>query len=393
MYIYADNASTTIPSENVISEMSRVMRDVYGNPSSIHSAGEKALDELERARELIAEALRCEKNEIVFTSGGSESDNQAILSSAYIGNKRGKKHIISTGIEHHAVLNTLNSLKEYGYDITLVGVDENGIVNPAEIERAIRDDTALVSVMYANNEIGTIQPIEEIGEICRKHGVKFHTDAVQAFAHIPISLKNVDMLSVSAHKFHGPRGVGFLYVNKNTELVPLINGGGQEKGRRAGTENLPGIVGMAEAVRESMENLEEKNKSIIQKRDRIISELKKIPHSVLNGDEKRRLPGNINMCFEGIDGEALILMLDLHGIQASSGSACNSGSLDPSGVLLALGREPEIARGSLRLSLGDDLNDDGAEYIIKTVTETVEYLRRKSPLWQDKINGKRSFLL
>jgi cysteine desulfurase len=393
MYIYADNASTTIPSENVISEMSRVMRDVYGNPSSIHSAGEKALDELERARELIAEALRCEKNEIVFTSGGSESDNQAILSSAYIGNKRGKKHIISTEVEHHAVLNTLNSLKEYGYDITLVGVDENGIVNPSEIERAIRDDTALVSVMYANNEIGTIQPIEEIGEICRKHGVKFHTDAVQAFAHIPISLKNVDMLSVSAHKFHGPRGVGFLYVNKNTELVPLINGGGQEKGRRAGTENLPGIVGMAEAVRESMENLEEKNKSIIQKRDRIISELKKIPHSVLNGDEKRRLPGNINMCFEGIDGEALILMLDLHGIQASSGSACNSGSLDPSGVLLALGREPEIARGSLRLSLGDDLNDDGAEYIIKTVTETVEYLRRKSPLWQDKINGKRSFLL
>ena len=393
MYIYADNASTTIPSENVISEMSRVMRDVYGNPSSIHSAGEKALDELERARELIAEALRCEKNEIVFTSGGSESDNQAILSSAYIGNKRGKKHIISTGIEHHAVLNTLNSLKEYGYDITLVGVDENGIVNSAEIERAIRDDTALVSVMYANNEIGTIQPIEEIGEICRKHGVKFHTDAVQAFAHIPISLKNVDMLSVSAHKFHGPRGVGFLYVNKNTELVPLINGGGQEKGRRAGTENLPGIVGMAEAVRESMENLEEKNKSIIQKRDRIISELKKIPHSVLNGDEKRRLPGNINMCFEGIDGEALILMLDLHGIQASTGSACNSGSLDPSGVLLALGREPEIARGSLRLSLGDDLNDDSAEYIIKTVTETVEYLRRKSPLWQDKINGKRSFLL
>ena len=393
MYIYADNASTTIPSENVISEMSRVMRDVYGNPSSIHSAGEKALDELERARELIAEALRCEKNEIVFTSGGSESDNQAILSSAYIGNKHGKKHIISTVIEHHAVLNTLNSLKEYGYDITLVGVDENGIVNSAEIERAIRDDTALVSVMYANNEIGTIQPIEEIGDICRKHGVKFHTDAVQAFAHIPISLKNVDMLSVSAHKFHGPRGVGFLYVNKNTELVPLINGGGQEKGRRAGTENLPGIVGMAEAVRESMENLEEKNKSIIQKRDRIISELKKIPHSVLNGDEKRRLPGNINMCFEGIDGEALILMLDLHGIQASSGSACNSGSLDPSGVLLALGREPEIARGSLRLSLGDDLNDDGAEYIIKTVTETVEYLRRKSPLWQDKINGKRSFLL
>lgn len=393
MYIYADNASTTIPSENVISEMSRVMRDVYGNPSSIHSAGEKALDELEKARELIAEALRCEKNEIVFTSGGSESDNQAILSSAYIGNKRGKKHIISTGIEHHAVLNTLNSLKEYGYDITLVGVDENGIVNSAEIERAIRDDTALVSVMYANNEIGTIQPIEEIGEICRKHGVKFHTDAVQAFAHIPISLKNVDMLSVSAHKFHGPRGVGFLYVNKNTELVPLINGGGQEKGRRAGTENLPGIVGMAEAVRESMENLEEKNKSIIQKRDRIISELKKIPHSVLNGDEKRRLPGNINMCFEGIDGEALILMLDLHGIQASTGSACNSGSLDPSGVLLALGREPEIARGSLRLSLGDDLNDDSAEYIIKTVTETVEYLRRKSPLWQDKINGKRSFLL
>ena len=393
MYIYADNASTTIPSENVISEMSRIMRDVYGNPSSIHSAGEKALDELEKARELIAEALRCEKNEIVFTSGGSESDNQAILSSAYIGNKRGKKHIISTGIEHHAVLNTLNSLKEYGYDITLVGVDENGIVNSAEIERAIREDTALVSVMYANNEIGTIQPIEEIGDICRKHGVKFHTDAVQAFAHIPISLKNVDMLSVSAHKFHGPRGVGFLYVNKNTELVPLINGGGQEKGRRAGTENLPGIVGMAEAVRESMENLEEKNKSIIQKRDRIISELKKIPHSVLNGDEKRRLPGNINMCFEGIDGEALILMLDLHGIQASTGSACNSGSLDPSGVLLALGREPEIARGSLRLSLGDDLNDDSAEYIIKTVTETVEYLRRKSPLWQDKINGKRSFLL
>ncbi len=393
MYVYADNASTTKPSENVISEVTRIMREVYGNPSSIHSAGEKALDELERARELIAQMSGCTKSEIVFTSGGSESDNQAIISSAYIGGRNGKKHIVSTVIEHHAVLNTLKRLEKYGYEITLVPVNANGIAEPSEIERAIRDDTSLVSVMYANNEIGTIQPIEEIGKICKSRGVTFHSDAVQAYAHIPIDLDNVDMLSVSAHKFHGPRGIGFLYVSRKSELLPLINGGGQERKRRAGTENLPAIVGMAAAVRESMENIEKNNKSIILKRDRIISELKKIPHSVLNGDDKIRLPGNINMCFEGIDGEALILMLDLHGIQASSGSACNSGSLDPSHVLLAIGRNPEIARGSLRLTIEQDLTDEDTDYIIKTVAETVEYLRKKSPLWQDKINGKRPFII
>lgn len=392
MSIYADNAATTKPSEHVISEMVRVMRNAYGNPSSIHSIGGDALDELETARKTIADILGCTPSEIVFTSGGSEADNQALLS-AYTGAKAGKKHIISTEFEHHAVLHTLDRMREQGFDVTLVPVNENGIVKPEDIENAIRDDTALVSVMYANNEIGTIQPVGAIGKICREHGVLFHTDAVQAFGNIAVSLENIDMLSLSAHKFHGPKGVGLLYVRRGCELIPLINGGGQEKGRRAGTENLPGIVGMAAAMKDAAENLEEKSRNLTAKRNYIISELKKIPHSILNGDEEKRLPGNINMCFEGIDGEPLILMLDLRGIEASSGSACTSGSLEPSHVLRAIGRNPEIARGSLRLSIGEDITEDDARSIVKNVTETVEFLRNKSPLWQEKLSGKRDFFL
>ena len=392
MSIYADNAATTKPSEHVISEMVRVMRNAYGNPSSIHSMGGDALDELETARKTIADILGCTPSEIVFTSGGSEADNQALLS-AYTGAKAGKKHIISTEFEHHAVLHTLDRMREQGFDVTLVPVNENGIVKPEDIENAIRDDTALVSVMYANNEIGTIQPVGDIGKICREHGVLFHTDAVQAFGNIAVSLENIDMLSLSAHKFHGPKGVGLLYVRRGCELIPLINGGAQEKGRRAGTENLPGIVGMAAAMKDAAENLAEKSRNLTAKRNYIISELKKIPHSVLNGDEENRLPGNINMCFEGIDGEPLILMLDLHGIEASSGSACTSGSLEPSHVLRAIGRNPEIARGSLRLSIGEDITEDDARSIVKNVTETVEFLRNKSPLWQEKLSGKRDFFL
>ena len=392
MSIYADNAATTKPSEHVISEMVRVMRNAYGNPSSIHSMGGDALDELETARKTIADILGFTPSEIVFTSGGSEADNQALLS-AYTGAKAGKKHIVSTAFEHHAVLHTLDRLREQGFDVTLVPVNENGIVKPEDIENAIRDDTALVSVMYANNEIGTIQPVGDIGKICREHGVLFHTDAVQAFGNIAVSLENIDMLSLSAHKFHGPKGVGLLYVRRGCELLSLINGGGQEKGRRAGTENLPGIVGMAAAMKDAAENLEEKSRSLTAKRNYIISELKKIPNSVLNGDEENRLPGNINMCFEGIDGEPLILMLDLRGIEASSGSACTSGSLEPSHVLRAIGRNSEIARGSLRLSIGEDITDDDARSIVKNVTETVEFLRNKSPLWQEKLSGKREFYL
>ena len=392
MSIYADNAATTKPSEHVISEMVRVMRNAYGNPSSIHSMGGDALDELETARKTIADILGCTPSEIVFTSGGSEADNQALLS-AYTGAKAGKKHIVSTAFEHHAVLHTLDRLREQGFDVTLVPVNENGIVKPEDIENAIRDDTALVSVMYANNEIGTIQPVGAIGKICKEHGVVFHTDAVQAFGNIAVSLENIDMLSLSAHKFHGPKGVGLLYVRRRCELLSLINGGGQEKGRRAGTENLPGIVGMAAAMKDAAENLEEKSRNLTAKRNYIISELKKIPHSTLNGDEEKRLPGNINMCFEGIDGEPLILMLDLRGIEASSGSACTSGSLEPSHVLRAIGKNPEIARGSLRLSIGEDITDDDARSIVKNVTETVEFLRNKSPLWQEKLSGKRDFFL
>ena len=393
MSIYADNAATTKPSEHVISEMVRVMKNAYGNPSSIHSMGGEALDELETARKTIADILGCTPSEIVFTSGGSEADNQAIISSAYTGAKAGKKHIVSTAFEHHAVLHTLDRLREQGFDVTLVPVNENGIVKPEDIENSIRDDTALVSVMYANNEIGTIQPVGDIGKICREHGVLFHTDAVQAFGNIAVSLENIDMLSLSAHKFHGPKGVGLLYVRRGCELLSLINGGAQEKGRRAGTENLPGIVGMAAAMKDAAENLAEKSRNLTAKRNYIISELKKIPHSVLNGDEENRLPGNINMCFEGIDGEPLILMLDLRGIEASSGSACTSGSLEPSHVLRAIGRNPEIARGSLRLSIGEDITDDDARSIVKNVTETVEFLRNKSPLWQEKLSGKRDFFL
>ena len=391
-FVYADNAATTKMSPVSLEAMLPYMESCFGNPSSLHSAGQKAKEALTEARGEMAALLGCSPKEIYFTSGGSEADNQALLS-AYTGAKAGKKHIISTEFEHHAVLHTLDRMREQGFDVTLVPVNENGIVKPEDIENAIRDDTALVSVMYANNEIGTIQPVGDIGKICREHGVLFHTDAVQAFGNIAVSLENIDMLSLSAHKFHGPKGVGLLYVRRGCELLSLINGGAQEKGRRAGTENLPGIVGMAAAMKDAAENLAEKSRNLTAKRNYIISKLKKIPHSVLNGDEENRLPGNINMCFEGIDGEPLILMLDLRGIEASSGSACTSGSLEPSHVLRAIGRNPEIARGSLRLSIGEDITDDDARSIVKNVTETVEFLRNKSPLWQEKLSGKRDFFL
>lgn len=374
MYIYADNAATTKISEKAAAEMLRVMKESWGNPSSLHTVGQDALCELEKARKTAADVLGCTPNEIVFTSGGSESDNQAIVSSALYGAENGKKHIVTTAFEHHAVLNTVERLSQYGFEVTLVPVEENGIVDLCKVEQAIREDTAVVSVMYVNNEIGTIQPINEIGKICHKHGVIFHTDAVQAFGHIGISFEHVDMLSLSAHKFHGARGAGLLYVKDGTPIFPYINGGGQEHGLRAGTENLPAIVGMTTAMTEAiyMMNNSDRLKSV---RDRIIAELEKIPNSYLNGDRVQRLPGNINMSFAGVDGEPLVLMLDLRGIEVSSGSACTAGSLEPSHVLRAIGRSDELAKGSLRLSLSDDITDEEAEYIIKNVIETVTFLR------------------
>lgn len=395
MKVYADNAATTKMSRKAIEAMIPYFDISYGNPSSLYSAGQEAAEALYRARETTAKNLGCEAKEIYFTSGGSEADNQALVSAAVIGEKKNKKHIVSTAFEHHAVLHTLDKLKNQGYDITLLDVHENGIVSPDEIAAAIRGDTCLVTVMYANNEIGTIQPIEEIGNICKGKGVIFHTDAVQAAGHLKIDAKkqNIDMLSLSAHKFHGPKGAGVLYAKKGITLTNIIEGGAQERGKRAGTENVPAIMGMAAAFNEACAHIDENAAKLMLMRDKIIAGLLKIPHSVLNGDKLHRLPGNINLCFEGIEGESLLLLLDEQGIMASSGSACTSGSLDPSHVLLAIGRPHEIAHGSLRLSLCEYNTDEEADYIIEKVPEVVEYLRNMSPVWRDLKKGKKKYVI
>ena len=393
--IYADNAATTKMSEAALNTMISVIHENYGNPSSLYSIGQRAKETLEEARRSIAEVIGAEPREILFTSGGSEADNQAILSAAAIGRKNGKTHIISSAFEHHAVLHTLEKLKKEGFEITLADVHENGIVRPEEVEKAIRPDTCLVTIMYANNEIGTIQPIREIGKICRAHGVLFHTDAVQAIGHIPVNVETdqADLLSASAHKFHGPKGVGFLYVRKGIRVTSLIEGGAQENGKRAGTENVPGIAAMATALKEAAARMQEDAVSLTAKRDRLIQGLRRIPHSALNGDEAHRLPGNVNFCFEGIEGESLLLLLDDKGIEASSGSACTSGSLDPSHVLLAIGRVHDVAHGSLRLSIGEDLTDADIDTMIRSVGEVVEYLRSFSPIWRDLESGKKQHIL
>ena len=393
--IYADNAATTPMSEAAINTMTTLIRETYGNPSSLYEFGQKAKEVLEQAREDTAALIGADAKEIIFTSGGSEADNQAIISAAKAGALKGRKHIISSKFEHHAVLHTLKKLENEGFEVTLLDVHENGIIDPSEVEAAIREDTCLVTIMYANNEIGTVQDIKGIGAVCRAKGVIFHTDAVQAIGHLKINVveENIDMLSASAHKFHGPKGVGFLYARKGIRLTNLIEGGAQEKGKRAGTENVPGIAAMVTALKEEVANIDKNTAHILPIRNRIIEGLKEIPHSALNGDEERRLPSNINFCFEGIEGESLLLLLDDKGIAASSGSACTSGSLDPSHVLLAIGRVHDVAHGSLRLSLGEDITDEDADYIIKSVREVVEYLRGFSPVWRDLVAGKKEFIL
>ena len=395
MKIYADNAATTKMSDAAISVMLDYMKNNYGNPSSLYMIGQDAKEKLEQARSDTAEIINAEPREIIFTSGGSEADNQAILSAAALGAKKGKKHIVSTAFEHHAVLHTLKKLESEGFEVTLLPVHERGIVDIAELEASIRDDTCLVTVMFVNNEIGTIQPISEIGEICRRHGVLFHTDAVQAVGHLPIDVKamNIDMLSASAHKFHGPKGVGFLYTRKGIRLTNLIEGGAQERGKRAGTENLPGIASMVAALKESVNNMQDVSERLTAVRDYLIKGLSEIPHCALNGDAVFRMCNNINFSFEGIEGESLLILLDRKGISASSGSACTSGSLDPSHVLLAIGRVHEVAHGSLRLSLSEDADIEQADYIIKSVKEVVEYLRSFSPVWRDLVSGKSKFIL
>ncbi len=393
--IYVDNAATTQTSKKVIDGMLPYMYEQYGNPSSLHSVGQRAKEVLEEARAKVARCLNANPSEIYFTSGGSESDNQAILSAAEIGLKKGKKHIISTKVEHHAVLHTLNKLKKQGFDIQLLDVDNEGFVTPEQVKDAIRDDTCLVTIMYANNEIGTIMPIKEIGNVCREKGVTFHTDAVQAVGHLKIDVQdeNIDMLSLSAHKFHGPKGVGALYVRKGIFLSSLIEGGAQEKNRRAGTENIPGIVGLSIAIEDAYEHLEENNHKMIILRDKLIDGLSKIDHSALNGPRTNRSANNVNFCFEGIEGESLLLLLDAKGICASSGSACTSGSLDPSHVLLAIGRPHEVAHGSLRLSLSESNTEEEIDYIIEQVEQVVCYLRRMSPVWKELLSGERQFML
>ena len=393
--IYLDNAATTKMSKSAINAMLPYMDSIYGNPSSLHSVGQKANEALVNARERIAKLLGCEAREITFTSGGSEADNQAIVSAARFGKSKGKKHIISTVFEHHAVLHTLSKLEKEGFDVTLLDVHENGLVTPEQVAETIREDTCLVTIMYANNEIGTVQPIKEIGAVCREKGVIFHTDAVQVAGHLHIDVKeqNIDMLSLSAHKFHGPKGIGALYARKGIRLTSLIEGGAQERGKRAGTENIPAIMGMAAALEESCSRIDENAEILTALRDKLIAGLSEIPHSILNGDAKKRLPGNVNFCFEGIEGESLLLLLDDKGICVSSGSACTSGSLDPSHVLLAIGRVHDIAHGSLRLSLSDENTEEEIEYTISAVKEVVEYLRSISPIWRDLVNGKKEFII
>ncbi len=393
--IYADNAATTKMSDAAADTMLSLMRDGYGNPSSLYSLGQRAKEVIEDARRDIASVIGADPREIIFTSGGSEADNQAILSAAELGKKSGKTHIVSSAFEHHAVLHTLKKLEKSGFEVTLVDVHEDGIVRPEEVEAAIREDTCLVTIMYANNEIGTIQPIREIGAICRRHGVLFHTDAVQAVGHIPVNVveDNIDLLSSSAHKFHGPKGVGFLYARRGIRLISLIEGGAQERGRRAGTENVPGIAAMAAALREAAAKMDESSAVITEKRDRLIKGLSEISHSALNGDAAKRLPGNVSFCFEGIEGESLLLLLDDKGICASSGSACTSGSLDPSHVLLAIGRVHDVAHGSLRLTIDETISDEDVDYIVSSVKEVVDYLRGFSPIWRDLCSGKKQFIL
>ena len=393
--VYADNAATTKMSPAAIKAMLPYMEIIWGNPSSLYGAGQRAAEALQSARERIAACFGASAGEIYFTSGGSEADNQAIISAAKIGERKGKKHIISSAFEHHAVLHTLKKLEKAGFEIELLDVHENGLIHPSQIADAIREDTCLVTIMYANNEIGSIQPIAEIGTICKEKGVLFHTDAVQAAGHLPIHVveQNIDMLSLSAHKFHGPKGTGVLYARKGIPLTNIIEGGAQERGKRGGTENVPAIMAMATALEEACAHMEENTKKVLKLRNRLIEGLSQIPHSVLNGDLEKRLPGNVNFCFEGIEGESLLLLLDDKGICASSGSACTSGSLDPSHVLLAIGRPHEIAHGSLRLSLCEENTEEEVEYILQSVPDIVEYLRSISPLWKDKVNGKRAFLL
>ena len=393
--IYADNAATTKMSQTAIAAMLPYMDKLYGNPSSLYGFGQQAKEALEDARTRIAACLGCDAREITFTSGGSEADNQAILSAALTGEKQGKKHIISTAFEHHAVLHTLRKLERQGFSVTLLDVHENGLVTPEQVTEAIRPDTCLVTVMYANNEIGTVQPIRAIGAVCREKGVPFHTDAVQAVGHIPVDLyaDNIDMLSLSAHKFHGPKGIGVLAARRGTRLQSLIEGGAQERGKRAGTENLPAIMGMAAALEEAVHSLDANAQKLCAMRDALIEGLSAIPHCILNGDRTHRLPGNAHFCFEGIEGESLLLLLDDKGVCASSGSACTSGSLDPSHVLLAIGRPHEIAHGSLRLTLCEENTMDDVREIVAAVTEVVAYLRAMSPVWRDLTNGKQKFIL
>lgn len=389
--IYADNAATTKMSKTAINAMLPYLEDLYGNPSSLYEFGQKAKEALEDARSRIAACLNADAREITFTSGGSEADNQAILTAAALGARKGKKHIISTAFEHHAVLHTLEKLKKQGFEITLLDVHSNGVVTSQQVVESIREDTCLVTVMYANNEIGTIQPIEEIGAVCREKGVLFHTDAVQAVGHLHIDVKaqQIDLLSLSAHKFHGPKGVGALYVRRGIPLETVISGGGQERGKRAGTENVPAIMGMAAALEEACTGIEENSRKLTLLRGRLIAGLNQIPYSELNGAKEPRLPGNVNFCFEGIEGESLLLLLDEKGICASSGSACTSGTLDPSHVLLAIGRPHEVAHGSLRLSLGEEMTEKEIDSIIEAVTDVVTRLRSMSPFWRDLTTGKR----
>ena len=393
--VYADNAATTRMSRAAIDTMLPYMETIYGNPSSLHSVGQQAAAALLSARERIAGCLNAAPREIYFTSGGSEADNQALLSAAHLGERKGKKHILSTAFEHHAVLHMLQRLENEGFEVELLPVGPIGTVTAQQVKNALREDTCLVTVMYANNEIGSILPVGEIGAVCREAGVPFHTDAVQAAGHIPIDVKaqNIDMLSLSAHKFHGPKGIGVLYARQGVSLTSLIEGGAQERGKRAGTENLPAIMGMAAALEDACAHMDENAKTVSALRDRLIRGLSQIPHSALNGNPVNRLPGNVSFCFEGVEGESLLLLLDAKGICASSGSACTSGSLDPSHVLLAIGRTRELARGSLRLSLCAQNTDEDVDRTLEAVTETVQYLRESSPIWQDLTSGKKPFLL
>ena len=395
MKIYADNAATPKMSRAAIDAMLPLMADTFGNPSSLYTIGQRAKAALEDARERVAASIGAQPREILFTSGGSEADNQAIRSAAALGKQAGKCHIISDPIEHHAVLHTLQKLEKEGFEITLLPVSPTGLVDPAALEAAIRPDTCLVTIMYANNEIGTVQPIRALGEICRAHGVLFHTDAVQAVGHLPIDVgaAPIDLLSASAHKFHGPKGVGFLYARKGVRLTNLIEGGAQERGKRAGTENVPGVAGMAAALEEAVASLSANAEKLTVLRERLIRGLQEIPHAALNGDAVQRLPGNVNFCFEGIEGESLLLLLDDRGISASSGSACTSGALDPSHVLLAIGRPHDVAHGSLRLTLGEDATAEEVDYLIQSVAQVVAHLRSFSPVWRDLCAGKTPFLL